>query len=126
MRSNSEHACKKIISNPYMKHSVLKVLSKSKNATIPERQFIDRVEEVAKSLLKGEKEAFLKERDGILACVKNGFIEFDVEIVGQNSAGDVIFDIIIERNTAGGRRSKTRRTKKGKRKGRGRKTRQRK
>jgi hypothetical protein len=124
--SYSEHACKKIISNPYMKHRVLKVLSNSANATIPERQFIDKVAEIAETLSKTEKEAFLKEKDEILACVKNGFIEFDVEIVEQNSADNVIFDITIERNTAGGRRSKTRRTKKGKRKGRGRKTRQRK
>lgn len=109
-----------------MKHSVLKVLSHSANATIPERQFINKVAEIAGTLPKTEKEAFLKEKDEILACVKNGFIEFDVEIVEQNSADNVIFDITIERNTAGGRRSKIRRTKKGKRKGRGRKTRQRK
>ena len=109
-----------------MKHRVLKVLSNSANATIPERQFIDKVAEIAETLSKTEKEAFLKEKDEILACVKNGFIEFDVEIVEQNSADNVIFDITITPTATGGRRSKTRRTKKGKRKGRGRKTRQRK
>ena len=109
-----------------MKHLVIKDLSHSANATIPERDFIIKVEKVAKSLSKGEKEAFLKERDGILACVKNGFIEFDIEILEVDSTDHDAFVIRIEEHTIGGRRSKTRRTKKGKRKGKGRRTRQRK
>ena len=99
-----------------MKHLVIKDLSHSANAKIPERQFIDKVAEIAETLPKTEKGAFLKEKDEILACVKNGFIEFDIEILEDDSTGHDAFVIRIEEHTIGGRRMKTRRTKKGKRK----------
>ena len=66
--------------------------------------------------------------DMIQTCLNNGKKRFNFEIIDEEegkassmSPYTITFDI-----TAGGRRSKTRRTKKGKRKGRGRKTRQRK
>ena len=106
------------ITNVYMKLNVLKELSKSENATITKTMFIDKVEKVAKGLPEPQRGALLKEKDKILMCIKNGTNEFLVEHVGDSIHDEMIsFDITFAPNATGGRRSKARRTKKGKRKG---------
>jgi hypothetical protein len=107
---------------------MLNHLPKSDSAvTITKSEFINKVDKVAQDLSDpSSKSAFLREKGEILTCVKNGTTVFDVDRPGNGPSDGISLKIIITPNTAGGRRSKTRRTKKGKRKGRGRKTRQRK
>lgn len=87
------------------------------DTTITKREFINKVNKIAEELSEPDKSAFLREKDAILACVKNGNNEFIVEHVGDTIHDEMIsFDITITPNATGGRRSKTYRTKKGKRK----------
>ncbi len=115
-----------------MKRRVLLPISKNGTQNISIKQFLDKVLEVSESeeLAKNanSKKSFESETTMIQTCLNNGKKRFNFEIIDEEegkassmSPYTITFDI-----TAGGRRSKTRRTKKGKRKGRGRKTRQRK
>ena len=92
---------------------------------IPIQKFLDKVLEVSKSeeLAKNanSKKSFDSETTMIQTCLnKDGKKRFNFEIIDQGEEGkpssmssyQITFDI-----PAGGRRSKTRRTKKGKRKG---------
>ena len=121
-----------MITNEYMKRRVLLPISKNGTQNISIKQFLDKVLEVSESeeLAKNanSKKSFESETTMIQTCLNNGKKRFNFEIIDEEegkassmSPYTITFDI-----TAGGRRSKTRRTKKGKRKGRGRKTRQRK
>ena len=123
--------CRKIITNPNM-IIMLRDLSiglpknSDGNVTIEEKEFKYRVDKFAELLIKTDKDELLEEMGKILHCVKSNATDFHIEIPLPKSSDTIDLYIKITPTATGGRRSKTRRTKKGKRKGRGRKTRQRK
>ncbi len=82
------------------------------NHTITKSEFTKQLNELQDEIIK------------IKDCLDNGTTQFDIDRPGIGSSDGI--DLTITITSEGGRRSKTRRTKKGKRKGRGRKTRQRK
>ena len=94
--------------------------------TIKEEDFKGRVDKFAELLIKTDKDALLQEMGKILHCVKYNATDFHIEIPLPTSSDTIDLYIKITPTATGGRRSKTRRTKKGKRKGKGHKTRQRK
>ena len=113
--NNSQEACRRIINNSTMINNVLMGLP---TPTITKGEFINKVDKVAQDLSEPYKSAFLREKDAILTCVQNGNNTFDIETVGRSSSNEMLdFTITITPNATGGRRSKTYRTKKGKRKG---------
>jgi len=76
-------------------------------------------EEQANALVeKSEDKDALKEQiEGITDCLDKGMRKFIIDYPGTRMSEVIDFSITITPNTAGGRRSKTRRTKRGKRKG---------
>jgi len=90
---------------------------------IPKGIFKTKVNEVAKTLLAGplsknNKDALSQQVKKINACLDSGTTTFTVDYPGEHLRDEMLhFSIIITPNATGGRRSKTYRTKKGKRKG---------
>ena len=79
-------------------------------------------EEQANALVEKKKSedkdvfALTQQIKGITDCLDKGMTEFIIDYPGTGMSEMIHFTIIITPNTAGGRRSKTRRAKKGKRK----------
>ena len=116
MPSTSED-CRKIINNSNMIFMLIEMSKGLKkdmygNHTITKSEFTKQLNELQDEIIK------------IKDCLDNGTTQFDIDRPGIGSSDGI--DLTITITSEGGRRSKTRRTKKGKRKGRGRKTRQRK